>query len=97
MNNTNKELDKYNKEYLEDYRFIINESKPLTKTQEGVYLLVHFILLFIIPMILLEEFVTDPILSSIIFMTYMFCSPYISLFIQKYITNKIFKLIYKPK
>lgn len=97
MNNTNKELDEYNKEYLENYIFIINESKPLTKVQEGVYLLVHFMSLLIIPIILLEEFVTDPILSLIIFMIYMFCSPYISLFIQKYITNKIFKLIYKSK
>jgi len=81
--NINKKLDQYNKEYLENYKVICKESKPLTRTQEGIYLLIHFLLLFMVPIVLIEEFIDSPIISLIVFMIYMFCSPYISLFIQK--------------
>lgn len=92
-----KKLDEYNKEYLNNYYFVLEESKSLSKIQHGIYLLIHFLFLIIVPIILMEEFIKDPIISLIVFIMYMFCSNYISLFIQKYITNKIFKLIYNGR
>jgi len=86
-----------NYEYLEPHMYILKKSEPLSKTQQAVYSLVHFFLIIILPIILLEEYIKDPISNLFIFMTYIICSGYISLFVQKHITNKIFKLIYNEQ
>lgn len=71
-------MEQYNKEYLKEYHHILKEKKPLSKNQVGIYLLIHFIFLLVIPIILIEEFIQDLMINIIVFLTYMFFSNHIS-------------------
>lgn len=80
--------------YLKEYYKLL-EPKKLTNIQIGIYLLIHFTFLILLPIVLLEEFVKDVMIQFILFVGYISFGQQISWFIQKQITNKIFKLIYK--
>jgi hypothetical protein len=82
---------------LDKYYIRVKEPKPLTRTQTSIYILIHGAIIFIVPIILIEEFILDDIIKFVIILSYIITLPYISILVHKHITRKLIKLIVKDE
>ena len=85
-------MDSNKEEYnIEDYYFKIPEDKKLSRVQQTILLLIHGLLIIVIP-ILLITMINNLWIEMILALTWWYTLDYTSQWIQKNITNKIFKL-----